>query len=82
MRKKYFVAQFNTYYGVVGLADTEEQAIQVAAEKAKRYLDGVGGHDPDTYEAWTVTRVIEYFDPRVTVLEMGSAEFEGEGVTL
>ncbi len=79
MSKKYFVAQFNTYYGVVGLADTEEQAIQVAAEKVKRYLDGAGNRDRDTNQAWTVERIISYFDPRVTVLEMGSAEYEGEG---
>jgi len=79
MSKKYYVAQFNTYYGVVGLADTEEQAVLVAAEKVKRYLDGAGAHDRDTCEAWTVNRIISYFDPRVTVLEMGSAEYEGEG---
>lgn len=82
MSKKYYVAQFNTYYGVIGLADTESEAVQVAAIKAKKYLDDAGGIDPDTDEAWTVARVIEYFDPRVTALLMGSAEFEGEGVTL
>ncbi len=75
----YYVAQFNTYYGVVGLAESEEQAIRVAAEKVKRYLDGAGNRDRDTNEAWTVERIIAYFDPRVTVLAMGTAEYEGEG---
>jgi hypothetical protein len=75
----YYVAQFNTYYGVVGLADTEEKAIRVAAEKVKRYFDAMGNHDRDTNEAWTVERIISYFDPRVTVLAMGTAEYEGEG---
>jgi hypothetical protein len=78
-RNVYYVAQFNTYYGVVGLADTEEEAVRVAAEKVKRYLDGAGNTDRDTCEAWTVERIISYFDPRVTVLAMGSAEYEGEG---
>jgi hypothetical protein len=78
-RKVYYVAQFNTYYGVVGLAESEEQAVRVAAEKVKRYLDGAGNFDRDTNQAWTVERIITYFDPRVTVLEMGSAEYEGEG---
>jgi hypothetical protein len=75
----YYVAQFNTYYGVVGLAESEEQAVRVAAEKVKRYLDGAGNRDRDTNEAWTVERIIAYFDPRVTVLAMGTAEYEGEG---
>jgi len=75
----YYVAQFNTYYGVVGLAESEEQAIRVAAEKVKRYLDGAGNRDRDTNEAWTVERIIAYFGPRVTVLAMGTAEYEGEG---
>ncbi len=75
----YYVAQFNTYYGVVGLAESEEQAVRVAAEKVKRYLDGAGNFDRDTNEAWTVERIIAYFDPRVTVLAMGTAEYEGEG---
>ncbi len=75
----YYVAQFNTYYGVLGLAESEEQAVRVAAEKVKRYLDGAGNFDRDTNEAWTVERIIAYFDPRVTVLAMGTAEYEGEG---
>jgi hypothetical protein len=75
----YYVAQFNTYYGVLGLAESEEQAVRVAAEKVKRYLDGAGNRDRDTNEAWTVERIIAYFDPRVTVLAMGTAEYEGEG---
>jgi hypothetical protein len=75
----YYVAQFNTYYGVVGLADSEEKAVRVAAEKVKRYLDALGNEDRDTCQAWTVERIIEYFCPRVTVLAMGSAEYEGEG---
>ena len=79
MNGKYYVAQINTYYGVVGLARSESEAIQVAAIKAKKYLDGAGQNDRDTNQAWSVDRIIEYFDPRVTVLEMGSAQFEGEG---
>ena len=79
MSKKYYVAQFNTAYGVVGLADNEEQAVRVAAEQVKRYFEWAGNYDRDTKQAWTVDRIIEYFCPRVTVLEMGSAEYEGEG---
>lgn len=79
MNGKYYVAQINTYYGVVGLARSESEAIQVAAIKAKKYLDDAGAIDPINGEPWTINNVITYFDPRVTVLEMGSAQFEGEG---
>ena len=75
----YYVAQIATYYAVVGLADTESEAVQVAAIKAKKYLDDADATDPITFEPWTVAGIVEYFDPRVTVLEMGSAQFEGEG---
>lgn len=79
MGKLFYVAEINTYYGVVGLADTEAEAVRLAAVKAKEYLDQVEGCDPDTHELWEVEKIISYFDPRVTVLEMGSAQFEGEG---
>jgi hypothetical protein len=74
----YYVAQIDTRYGVMGLADTEEVAIRVAAVRAKQFLDAVGGFDPDMGEAWTVERIIDYFDPRVTAIPLGSAVLEGE----
>ena len=74
----YYVAQIDTRYGVMGLADTEAEAVRVAAERAKQFLDAVGGFDPDRGEAWTVERIIAYFDPRVTAIPLGSAVLEGE----
>jgi hypothetical protein len=75
----YYVAQIDTYYAVIGLADSEAGAVSVAAERAKRYLDVAGAFDPDTGEAWTVEveRIITYFCPRVSALAMGSAILEG-----
>jgi hypothetical protein len=75
----YYVAEVATYYGVVGLAETESEAVYVAAVKAKEYLDNAETYDPETSLPWTVERIIAYFDPRVTVLAMGSAEYEGAG---
>jgi hypothetical protein len=75
----YYVAEVATYYGIVGLAETESEAVRVAAVKAKEYLDNAETYDPETSLPWTVERIIAYFDPRVTVLAMGSAEYEGEG---
>ena len=74
----YYVAQIDTRYGVMGLADTEAGAVVVAAERAKQFLDDVGAFDPDRGEAWTVERIIAYFDPRVTAIQLGSAVLEGE----
>jgi hypothetical protein len=79
MNGVYYVAQIPIYYGVVGLADTESGAMQVAAIKAKKYLDDADAIDPINGEPWTINNIITYFEPRVTVLEMGSAQFEGEG---
>jgi hypothetical protein len=79
MTTVYYVAQIATYYGIVGLAETESEAIRVAAVKAKEYLDNAETYDPDTSLPWSVDRIISYFDPRVTVLGMGTAEYEGEG---
>ena len=73
----YYVAQIDTYYAVIGLADTEAGAVSVAAERAKRYLDVAGAFDPDTGEAWTVERIVEYFAPRVSALALGTAILEG-----
>ena len=74
----YYVAQIDTRYGVIGLADTEAEAVRVAAERAKQFLDMAGAFDPDMCEAWTVERIIAYFDPRVTAIPLGSAVLEGE----
>jgi hypothetical protein len=49
----------------------------VAAERAKRYLDQAGAFDPDMGEAWTVERIIDYFDPRVSALGVNTAILEG-----
>ena len=73
----YYVAQIDTYYGVIGLGDTEAEAIRVAAVRAKQFLDTAGAFDPDMGEAWTVERIITYFCPRVSALAMGSAILEG-----
>lgn len=73
----YYVAQIDTYYAVIGLADTEAGAVSVAAERAKRYLDVAGVMDPDRGESWTVERIIDYFCPRVSALALGTAILEG-----
>ena len=73
----YYVAQIDTRYGVIGLADTEAEAIRVAAVRAKQFLDMAGAFDPDMGGAWTVERIISYFCPRVSALAMGSAILEG-----
>lgn len=73
----YYIAQIDTYYPVIGLADSEAEAVSVAAERAKRYLDVAGAFDPDTGEAWTVERIITYFCPYVSALAMGTAILEG-----
>jgi hypothetical protein len=77
MSQVYYVAQIDTYYAVIGLGDSEAEAIRVAAERAKRYLDQAGAFDPDMGEAWTVERIIDYFDPRVSALGMNTAILEG-----
>jgi hypothetical protein len=73
----YYVAQIDTYYGVIGLGDTEAGAVRVAAERAKKYLDQAGAYDRDTGEPWTVGRIIEHFSPRVSGLGMNTAILEG-----
>jgi hypothetical protein len=77
MSSVYYVAQIDTYYGVIGLGDTEAEAIRVAAERAKRYLDVAGACDPDMGEAWTVERIITYFSPRVHEIALNTAILEG-----
>jgi hypothetical protein len=77
MSSVYYVAQIDTYYAVIGLGDSEAEAIRVAAERAKRYLDQAGAFDPDLGEAWTVARIITYFAPRVSAVALGTAILEG-----
>lgn len=77
MGQVYYVAQIDTYYAVIGLADTEAGAVSVAAERAKRYLDVAGATDPDSWEPWTVERIVEYFAPRVSAVALGTAILEG-----
>lgn len=77
MDQVYYVAQIDTYYAVIGLADSEAGAVSVAAERAKRYLDVAGAMDPDRGESWTVERIVEYFAPRVSALALGTAILEG-----
>jgi hypothetical protein len=77
MTQVYYVAQIDTYYAVIGLGDSEAEAIRVAAERAKKYLDVAGACDPDMGGAWTVGRIIDYFDPRVSALRMNTAILEG-----
>lgn len=73
----YYVAQIDTNYGVIGLADTEAGAVRVAAERAKKYLDACGAIDPIGGDPWTVDRIITYFDHRVSELGMNTAILEG-----
>jgi hypothetical protein len=75
--KKYYIAQIETYYAVIGLADTEAEAVRVAAERAKKYLDLAGATDPYTGEPWTVQGINRYFGVNVTELEMNTAILEG-----
>ena len=77
MKKFYFVAEIATYYGVIGLGDTAENAVNVAALKAKEYLDQGNVFDRETGEQYTLQGIIDYFSPRVTKLEMNSATYEG-----
>jgi hypothetical protein len=77
MDQVYYVAHIDTYYAVIGLGDTEAGAVRVAAERAKKYLDVAGAYDPDMGEAWTVERIIEHFDPRVSAIAMNTAILEG-----
>jgi hypothetical protein len=73
----YYVAQIDTNYGVIGLDKTKAGAVRVAAERAKQYLDAANAYDPGMGEPWTVERIIEHFDPRVSALAMGSAILDG-----
>lgn len=73
----YYVAQIDTYYGVIGLGDTEAGAVRVAAERARKYLDTAGYFDPINCEPWTVDRIITYFDPRVHEIKLNTAILEG-----
>jgi hypothetical protein len=77
MDQVYYVAHIDTYYAVIGLGDTEAGAVRVAAERAKKYLDVAGAMDPDRWEPWTVERIIEHFDPRVSAIAMNTAILEG-----
>jgi len=77
MDNVYYVAQIDTYYAVIGLADTEAGAVRVAAERAKKYLDVAGAMDPDRWEPWTVERIIEHFSPRVSAVALGTAILDG-----
>ena len=75
--KKYYIAQIETRYGVIGLADTEAEAVRLAAVRAKKFLDNAGAFNPQNGKRWTVTSIIAYFDPRVTEIKMNSAILEG-----
>ena len=75
--KKYYIAQIDTRYGVIGLADTEEEAVRVASVRAKQFLDGVGAFNPMDGKPWTVDSIVSYFSPRVTEIEMNTAILEG-----
>ena len=75
--KKYYIAQIDTRYGVMGLADTEEEAVRLAAVRAKQFLDGAGAFNPMNGKRWTMNSIISYFSPRVTELEMNTAILEG-----
>ena len=73
----YYVAQIDTYYAVIGLADSEAGAVSVAAERAKKYLDACGAIDPIGGDPWTVERIVTYFDTHVLALAMNTAILEG-----
>jgi hypothetical protein len=77
MKGSCYIAQIDTRYGVIGLADTEEGAIHLAAVRAKKFLDNADAYNPMNGEQWTVDSIIEYFSPRVHELKMNSAILEG-----
>lgn len=75
--KKYYIAQIETYYAVMALADTVDEAIRLSVERAKKYLDIAGATDPYTGEPWKEQRIAMYFGVNVTELEMNTAILEG-----
>lgn len=69
-----YVATVDTYWGIVAVADDEQAARSHAAMLALKYLEHSGATTEDTD---TVAKVLEYFEPRVTQVELNGAAFEG-----
>lgn len=80
MKRFYYFAEIDTRYEVCALSSrSANHAVNLAAKKAKAFLDDRGQLSPITGKPWTVQGVIDYFAPTVTTLEMDSAEFVGGG---
>jgi hypothetical protein len=80
MKRLYYFAEIDTRYEVCALSSrSRSHAVNLAAKKAKEFLNARDQVSPITGKPWTVQGVIDYFAPTVTTLEMDSAEFVGGG---
>jgi hypothetical protein len=68
-----YVATIDTRYEVMAVATTAKEARQLVAKQALEYLRQ-GGHTP---EHNSIKAVLDYFEPCVTELEIGTADFTG-----
>lgn len=72
-----YVATVDTRYEIVAVAETEAEAIQVAATKALEYMrswDAITPGENDTVEG-----IIEWFGIGATRVEMGTAVYADNG---
>lgn len=71
-----YVATIETRYPIIGVGTTEDEARRLAGEKALLWLT----EQPDS--AWatdsTVEDIVAHFCPAVTMVEVGTAAFEGD----
>jgi hypothetical protein len=76
-RPKVYVAQVDTHYEILAVADTPARAKHEAALLAYRYLRDMRALTDETN---TLAKIEEYFAINVTGIEIGTAQFKGDGL--
>ena len=70
-----YVATISTDYEVMAVANTAKEATHLAAELALKYINDGGPRHRAPPEMTTVEQVMDYFDPQITELEIGTAAY-------
>lgn len=70
-----WVATVDTYYRVTAVAESQDEAVRLAATGALRYLRGAGTESVDTD---SVEKIIDWFGVTAQAIVIGAAALEGD----